>query len=213
MEIILRLIDFILHVDRYVGSLIQSYGVWTYLILFLIILAETGLVITPFLPGDSLIFITGVFAAQGGLNVFLLFFLLSSAAVIGDTLNYWIGSYFGEKVFAKNKLFKREYLERTKEFYKKHGGKAIILARFIPIIRTFAPFVAGIGKMDYLRFLGFNLFGGIVWVAIFVFAGYFFGNISFVKENLALITYIMIFLSIIPVILEFIKDRRKDKKS
>ncbi len=208
MEIILKFFDFILHVDRYIEVILQNYGTLAYIILFLIIFCETGLIITPFLPGDSLIFITGTFAAQGDLDVFLLFFLLSSASILGDTVNYWIGSYFGEKVFSKTIFFKKKYLEKTKDFYDKYGGKTIVLARFVPIVRTFAPFIAGVGKMDYVTFLGYNVFGGMLWVAIFVFGGYYLGSIEFIKENLALVTYIIVIISLIPPFIEYMRNKK-----
>ncbi len=203
------LIDFILHVDKYINVLIQQYGSLTYLILFIIIFLETGLVITPFLPGDSLLFVVGAFAAQGSLDIILLFIILSVAAILGDSLNYSIGNYFGEKVFSRSRFFKKEYLERTKEFYKIHGGKTIIIARFIPIIRTFAPFVAGVGRMHYPKFLAFNITGGLAWIFLFLFTGYFFGTIPLIKENLTLVIIIIIFLSILPPIIEYIRSKRR----
>ena len=203
-------IDFILHIDKYIGSFIANFGVLTYLILFAIIFLETGFVIAPFLPGDSLLFVAGTFAAQGFMNVMLLFVLLCLAAITVDSLNYWIGNYFGERIFSGNFLFKREYLERTKKFYEKHGGKTIIMARFVPIIRTFAPFVAGVGKMNYARFFGFNIIGGIAWVAIFLFSGYFFGAIPFVEKNLTLFIFLIIFISILPPIFEYFRHTKKN---
>ena len=208
MNVVLKLFDFIIHIDKYLGSIIQNYGIFSYLMLFLIIFLETGLVITPFLPGDSLIFVSGTFAAKNLINVYLLFLVLIIAAILGDTVNYWIGNYFGENVFIKSKFFKKEYLDKTKEFYNKYGGKTIIIARFIPIIRTFAPFVAGVGKMEYLKFLSFNVIGGVGWVGIFLFGGYFFGGISFVQENLSTIVLIIIFVSLIPAVFEFVKKRK-----
>jgi len=207
MNIISKLFDFIIHIDKYLGSIIQNYGTFSYLILFLIIFLETGLVITPFLPGDSLIFVAGTLAAKNSINVYLLFLILITAAILGDTFNYWIGNYFGENVFSKSRFFKKEYLDKTKEFYNKYGGKTIILARFIPIIRTFAPFVAGIGKMKYARFLSFNIIGGIGWVGIFLFGGYFFGNLKFVQDNLSLVVLAIILISFIPPIIEVIKRK------
>jgi len=203
------LVDFILHIDTYLIPLVQSYGNLIYLLLFLIIFMETGFVLTPFLPGDSLLFISGTFAAAGLFNVYLLFVLLSLAAILGDTINYWIGNYFGEKVFSK--FIKKEHMERTKTFFHHHGKKTIVLARFIPIIRTFAPFVAGIGKMNYFTFLGYNLFGGLIWVGIFVFSGFFFGNIPLVKTNFATIILLIILLSFIPALWEYYKHKRKNK--
>ena len=208
---IAKIIDVIFHVDKYLNILIQRYGGLVYLLLFIVIFLETGLVLAPFLPGDSLLFVAGTFAAAGSLNVYLLFFLLSLAAIIGDTVNYWMGNYFGEMVFSK--FIKRGYIERTRSFYKRHGKKTIILARFIPIIRTFAPFIAGIGKMHYSTFLSYNIIGGIAWVAIFVFSGYFFGSLPIVKKNLTVIIFIIISTSLIPALVEYVKHRVKNKKA
>jgi len=205
------MIDFVLHIDKYVGALAETFGLFTYAILFLIIFLETGLVITPFLPGDSLLFVLGAFSAQGTFNVLLLFILLVIAAILGDSVNYWIGNYFGEKVFANSRFFRQEHLERTKEFYRKHGGKAIVLGRFAPIIRTFVPFVAGVGKMNYPRFLTYNILGAIVWIALFLFAGYFFGNLPLVEKNLTMIIYIIVVISFIPIILEYVRHKRSKK--
>ncbi len=202
--------EFILHLDVYLATIIQSYGNFVYVLLFFIIFIETGFVLTPFLPGDSLLFISGTFASTGALNVYILFLLLSAAAILGDTVNYWIGSYFGEKVFIR--FVKQEHLEKTKLFFHHHGKKTIVLARFIPIIRTFAPFVAGIGKMSYLTFLSYNVLGGIAWVAIFVFSGFYFGNILFVKNNLTIIILIIIITSFIPAMLEYYKHKRKIRR-
>jgi membrane-associated protein len=209
MELIQTFFDIFMHLDKHLGGVIQAYGVWTYLILFLIIFCETGLVVTPILPGDSLLFAAGAFAAVGALEVKWLFILLSIAAIAGDTLNYWIGSYMGPKVFHKEnvRLLNREYLDRTHRFYEKHGGKTIIIARFMPIIRTFAPFVAGIGTMSYPRFISYNVVGGVVWIASFVFGGYFFGNIPMVKRNFTLVILAIIFLSVLPGIIEFARHR------
>lgn len=204
------LIDFILHLDKHLLVLIQNYGLLVYLFLFLVIFLETGLVITPFLPGDSLLFVAGTFAAAKAFNIFLLFLLLAIAAIIGDTVNYWLGNKFGEKVFSK--FIKQEHLEQTRLFFHKHGKKTIVLARFVPIIRTFAPFVAGIGKMEYKTFLSYNIIGGISWVALFTFAGYFFGNIPIVKNNLNLVIIAIIVLSFIPVIIEYLKQKRNQKE-
>lgn len=215
MNWIFKLIDFILHLDKYINILIQDFGVWTYLILFLIIFCETGLVVTPFLPGDSLLFAAGAFAARGSLDLFWLFVILSLAAVIGDTVNYWIGHFVGPKVFQKEnvRFLKKEYLDRTHQFYEKYGGETIIIARFIPIIRTFAPFVAGIGKMTYWKFISYNIIGGIGWVAIFLFGGYFFGNIPFVKKHFTIIIFAIIIISVIPGVIEFLRMRRQNKKT
>jgi len=204
-----KIVDFILHVDKYISILIENFGAWTYLFLFLIILCETGLVITPFLPGDSLLFVVGAFAAQGSFNIIWMYFILIFAAILGDSLNYWIGHYFGENVFANWKFFKKKHLEKAKKFYEKHGGKTIIYARFIPIIRTFAPFVAGVGKMRYSRFLSFNIIGGIAWVTLFLFAGYFFGSIPIIEKNLTTVIFLIIGLSILPPIYEYINEKRK----
>jgi membrane-associated protein len=213
MEIIYELVDFILHLDVHLNAIIQNFGVWTYLILFMIIFMETGLVVTPFLPGDSLLFAAGSFAALGSLNVFALFLLLTLAAIIGDTLNYWVGHYIGPRAFSGNiRFLKKEYLDRTHEFYEKHGGKTIILARFIPIIRTFAPFVAGIGAMDYPRFFFFNVSGAIIWVSLFIFGGYFFGNLPFVQENFTIVILAIIAISVLPGVVEFLRDRYKTRK-
>ena len=211
MEFIKSVIDFVLHLDVHLSGLIQTYGLWTYLILFAVIFCETGLVVTPFLPGDSLIFAAGTFAARGDLRVVVLFFLLAAAAVIGDTVNYWIGKIIGPKIFQKenSRIFKKQYLDRTHEFYEKYGAETIIIARFVPIVRTFAPFVAGIGRMSYGKFLSYNVIGGIAWVALFTFGGYFFGNIPFVKKNFSLVIIAIILISLVPVLLEFLKHREK----
>jgi membrane-associated protein len=188
-------------------NIIQNYGTWAYSILFLVIFAETGLVITPFLPGDSLLFVAGTFAGLGSLKVFWLFILLSIAAILGDTINYWLGHFIGPKIFNREnvRFLNKKYLEQAHRFYEKHGGKTIIIARFIPIIRTFAPFVAGIGKMTYPRFLTYNIIGGIFWIAIFVFGGYFFGNIPLVKQNFTLVILAIIFISILPGLLHLFR--------
>ena len=210
MELISFIVDFILHLDEHLSTIIQNYGTWTYLLLFLIIFLETGLVVTPFLPGDSLLFAAGTFAALGALNVGVLFLLLSVAAILGDTVNYWIGHYIGPRAFSGNiRFLKKEYLDRTHEFYERHGGKTIILARFIPIIRTFAPFVAGVGAMTYPRFIAYNVIGGVLWVTIFTFGGYYFGNLTFVKENFTLVILAIIFISVLPGVIEFFKERAR----
>ncbi len=203
------LVDFVLHIDKYVGMIFQKFGIFTYVIFFAIIFFETGIVITPFLPGDSLLFVIGAFAAQGYLNIFLLFIILSVAAILGDTLNYWIGNYFGEKIFSKSRFFKQEHMEKAKSFYDKHGKKTIILARFVPIVRTFAPFVAGVGKMKYSTFLLYNIVGGIVWVGLLLFAGYFFGGLAVIEENLTIVIYAIVAISLIPMIIEYIRSRKK----
>jgi membrane-associated protein len=210
MELIQYLVDFVLHLDKHLNEIIQNFGLWTYLILFVIIFLETGLVVTPFLPGDSLLFAAGSFAALGSLNVFVLFVLLSFAAILGDTVNYMIGHYIGPRAFSGNiRFLKVEYLDRTHEFYERHGGKTIILARFIPIIRTFAPFVAGIGAMTYPKFLVYNVVGGVLWVGLFVFGGYYFGNLPIVKENFALVILAIIFISVLPGVIEFFRERAR----
>jgi membrane-associated protein len=208
------LFEFIIHIDVHLSEIIQSYGVWTYLILFLIIFCETGLVVTPILPGDSLLFAAGTFAARGDFNVMWLFIILSIAAVLGDTVNYWIGSFVGPKIFHKEhvRFLNKEYLNRTHQFFEKYGGKTIIIARFVPIIRTFAPFVAGIGSMTYWHFISYNVIGGIVWIAAFVFAGYYFGNITIVKNNFTIVIFAIIIISILPGVIEFIRQHRMNKK-
>lgn len=212
MELLSQFIDLFLHLDKHLSDIIQQYGVWTYAILFLIIFVETGLVVMPFLPGDSLLFAAGAFAAKGDLNLALLMVLLFIAAVIGDTLNYAIGNFIGPKVFSRDYRFiKRKHLEKTHEFYEKHGGKTIIIARFIPIIRTFAPFVAGVGSMTYRRFIVYNLIGGFVWVVAFLTLGYFFGNLPIVKKNFTLVIFAIIFISILPPFIEAFREWRKGK--
>jgi membrane-associated protein len=211
MEIIKEIIDFILHLDKHLSEIIQNYGTWTYAILFLIIFVETGVVVLPFLPGDSLLFAAGSLAALPGspLNVWVMMGLLIVAAILGDTLNYHIGDYLGPRVFRENSRFlKREHLIRTQEFYEKHGAKTIILARFIPIIRTFAPFVAGVGTMSYSKFLSYNVVGALLWVILLTGAGYFFGTIPIVQKNFSLVVLAIIGLSVLPVVFEFIKSRR-----
>ncbi len=210
MVFVTALIDFIVHIDAHVASIIQQFGIFVYLVVFLIILGETGLVIAPILPGDSLLFVLGTFAAQGVLNIGFLFVLLSLAAIVGDSLNYWVGSFFGERVFTKSRFVKQEHIERTKEFYRKHGGKTIIIARFMPIVRTFAPFVAGVGKMEYSRFFTYNVIGGIAWVSLFLFGGYFFGGIPFVQKNLSLFIILIVVTSFIPVFFEYLKKKLKN---
>ena len=208
MELIKELLDFVLHIDTHLNNIILQYGTLTYLVLFLVIFAETGLVFTPFLPGDSLIFAAGTFAAKGSFNIHILFLILAAAAILGDTVNYWIGHYFGLKIFERDsRVLKKEYLERTHRFYEKYGGKTIIFARFVPIVRTFAPFVAGVGSMTYAKFLTFNIVGGAVWCALFVYGGYYFGNLAFVKNNFSLVIILIIFVSIIPGIVEYLRHR------
>lgn len=207
MEILVKVINMFLHLDKHLNIVIQNYGVWTYLIIFLIIFCETGLVITPLLPGDSLLFAAGSFAGMGMLDVRLLFLILSVAAILGDSVNYYIGRYMGPKVFQKgnSRIFKKEYLDKTHKFYEKYGGKTIILARFIPIVRTFAPFVAGVGNMSYGRFAVYNITGGIVWVGLFVFGGYYFGGLQIVRQNFTIVILAIIFISIIPGIVSLFR--------
>ncbi|TLN23490.1 DedA family protein [bacterium] len=216
MDLIKLGIDFILHMDHYLTQIINSVGGWTYLVLFVVIFIETGLVVTPFLPGDSLLFAAGALSALPGsiLHVPWMYLLLAAAAVLGDTANYWIGHFLGTKVFTPtSRVFKKEYLDRTQAFYDKHGGKTIFLARFIPIIRTFAPFVAGVGKMTYGHFITYNIVGGIVWTALFIFGGFFFGNLPFVQEHFSLIVIAIIFISLLPAVYEVIKARGEKKKA
>lgn len=208
MEIVKTIIDFVLHIDKNLVILAAQYGGWIYGILFVVIFAETGLVVTPFLPGDSLLFAAGALAAMGSLNIGYLWLILALAAFLGDTVNYWIGHYIGPRAFSMNSgLLKKEYLDKAQAFYDKHGGKAIILARFVPIVRTFAPFVAGVGKMHYGKFLSYNLVGGLVWVSLFLGTGYFFGNIPFVKENFELVAVGIILVSVVPIGLEMVKKK------
>jgi membrane-associated protein len=210
MDLLLTFIDIFIHLDRHLIWLIQQYGAWVYLIVFLVVFCETGLVVTPLLPGDSLLFGLGALAAIGDLNVAWLFILLSIAAIAGDTVNYFIGQYVGPKVFHQetSRFFKREYLERTHQFYEKYGGKTIVIARFMPIIRTFAPFVAGIGSMTYAKFIIYNVLGGITWVAVFIFGGYYFGNLPVVKNNFTLVIMAIIIISVMPGVIEYFRQRR-----
>jgi len=209
MEFLQYLIDLFLHLDKHLSEIINQYGTLTYAILFLVIFAETGFVFTPFLPGDSLLFAAGTFAASGSFNVHILFVILASAAFIGDNVNYWVGRKLGSKLFERNNRFlKKEYLDKTHKFYEKHGGKTIILARFFPIIRTFSPFVAGLGSMRYSRFLINDIAGAIIWVSIFVYTGFFFGNIPIIKNNFSIVIVAIILISVLPAIIEFIKHRK-----
>lgn len=211
MEIISYFIDFILHIDAHLGEIISKYGTETYLILFVIIFCETGLVVTPFLPGDSLIFAGATFATIGSLNVFVLFLIVLIAAVLGDTVNYHIGKYFSNKLYKldNNRFIKKAYIDKTQSFFEKHGGKSIVLARFVPIVRTFAPFVAGIGTMSYKHFLAYNFLGAFLWVSLFTIAGYFFGNIPFVKDNFSVIIIAIIFISVLPPFIIYLKNKFK----
>lgn len=205
------IVNFILHTDQYLAVIIDAFGAWTYVILFFIVFAETGLVITPVLPGDSLLFATGALAGGGFLDILTSYLVLLGAAILGDTVNYWIGYRIGPKIFSKkdSRLFNKTYLEKTRSFYEKHGGKTIILARFMPIIRTFAPFVAGIGKMHYASFLMYNVIGAFIWVTLFTMAGYFFGGMPFIKQNFEIVIIAIIFLSLMPMIIEYIKHKRE----
>jgi membrane-associated protein len=210
VDLLRSIIDYFLHLDQHLSQVISQYGGWTHLILFLIVFCETGLVITPFLPGDSLLFAAGTFAALGALDVRLIVLLLIVAAILGDTVNYWIGAYIGPRAFSGNVRFlRKEYLDRTHAFYEKHGGKTIILARFVPIIRTFAPFVAGVGAMSYPKFITYNVVGAVLWVGLFVLGGYFFGNIRMVRENFTLVILAIIALSVLPIALEALRARRR----
>lgn len=202
------LIDFILHLDRHLGELISQYGTGTYVILALIVFAETGLVVMPLLPGDSLLFAAGAFAGLGSLDPWVLFVLLTVMAIVGDTVNYWVGSWVGPRAFSGDiRWLKRSYLDRTHAFFERHGGKTIILARFVPIVRTFAPFVAGVGQMTYSRFLAYNVIGAVAWVGLFVWAGYFFGNLPVVRQNFTLVIGAIIVLSVLPMVIEFLRAR------
>lgn len=217
MEFFHFIIDFILHIDAHMAEFVSLYGIWIYVILFIIIFCETGLVITPFLPGDSLLFVAGALAAVPGnpMNIHLIVISLIMAAILGDASNYVIGRLFGEKLFSNpnSKIFKKSYLEKTHKFYERHGGKTIILARFVPIVRTFAPFVAGMGHMSYRHFAAFNIVGGIIWVVLFSYAGYFFGGMEFVQKNLKLLIVFIIFISILPGIIEIIRNKYFVKES
>lgn len=210
----MEIIDFILHFDEHLEVIIQNYGTWTYLILFAIVFAETGLVVTPFLPGDSLIFVAGTFAARGAMDISFLTLILMIAAIVGDTVNYSIGHYLGRRAFRENKKFliKKEYLQKTEKFYEKYGKKTIIIARFVPIIRTFAPFVAGTANMDYKTFLSYNVIGGVIWVCLFSLAGYFFGTLPWVERNFSAVIMGVIVLSFLPPIYEYLKEKRKSRR-
>jgi membrane-associated protein len=203
-------IDFILHLDTHLSAIIQTFGAWTYVILFLIIFAETGLVAAPFLPGDSLLFAVGTFAALGSINIWLVYVILLIAAILGDSLNYSIGKFIGPKVFKKkdSKIFKKAYIDKTEKFYEKYGPKAIVIARFVPIVRTFAPFIAGVGKMEYSKFLFYNVFGGFIWVTLLLFLGFFFGNIPIIRENFEVAIFVIIILSFLPMIYEYWKHKK-----
>ena len=215
MELLHWFVDFFLHLDRHLAEVIQAYGTWTYALLFAIVFLETGLVVTPLLPGDSLLFAAGSFAALGALDPWLLFLLLSAAAILGDTVNYGIGHYLGPKVFhfPRSRFFNPDHLRQTHEFYEKYGGKTIIIARFVPIVRTFAPFVAGIGAMSYARFIAYNVIGGLLWVALCLGAGYFFGNLAFVKQNFSVVILAIVFISVLPAVIEVLKQRAQARRA
>ncbi len=213
MSLIHAFVDFILHLDAHLVAITTQYGPLTYLILFLIIFAETGLVITPFLPGDSLLFAAGAIAALGSLNIVVLILVLIAAAILGDTVNYWIGHFFGQKLVDNPHIpINQKHIDQTQAFYNKHGGKAIVLARFVPIVRTFAPFVAGIGRMDYRQFILYNVIGGVIWAGLLTFAGYFFGNIPMVKENFEIVVIAIVAISVLPMIYEVAKEKLSKKK-
>jgi membrane-associated protein len=213
MEIIKYLIDFILHLDKHLPELVLQYHTWTYLILFLIVFCETGLVITPFLPGDSLLFAAGTLAGSGKLDLVVLMLVLYAAAFIGDNTNYFIGRWVGPAVFEKNfRLLKKEYLLKTQSFYDKHGGKTLIIARFMPILRTFAPFVAGVGNMVYKRFLGFSLLGNFLWIVLFITAGFYFGKLEFIQKHFSLVTLAIISISLLPVLIGIVNHKLKTNK-
>ena len=216
MDIIIYLIDFFIHLDKYLPLIVQSFGIWAYVLVFIVIFCETGLVVTPILPGDSLLFALGAIASQGALNIEALCVLLCVAAILGDTVNYAIGHFIGPKVFhyEDSRFFKKEYLLKTHRFYEKHGGKTIVIARFMPIIRTFAPFVAGVGAMSYPKFILYNISGGIAWVCIFLLGGYFFGNIPAVKNNFTVVIIAIVIVSVMPGFIEYWRQKRynSDKK-
>jgi membrane-associated protein len=213
MGFVAQMIDLVLHVDKYLDLIIQQYGLLTYVLLFVVVFCETGLVVTPFLPGDSLLFAVGAFAARGSLDVVVALVVLAVAAILGDTVNYWIGAVVGPKVFHKEnvRFLNRRHLERTHEFYERYGGKTIVIARFVPIVRTFAPFVAGIGKMTYGRFLSYNIFGGLLWVLLFVLGGFYFGNIGIVRRNFSLVIIAIVLISILPGVIEALRQRARSR--
>ena len=213
VEILLNIFNFFMHIDHHLAEVIADYGVWVYLILFVIIFCETGLVVTPFLPGDSLLFATGALAAASGLHIGLLWIVLASAAILGNSANYGIGTMLASKILGGEGVpfIKKEYIERTQAFYEKYGGKTLILTRFMPILRTFAPFMAGVGKMNYLRFQSYNIAGGVLWITLFVLGGYFFGNIPAIKKNFSMVILIIIVVSLLPAVIEFWKHRSAKK--
>ena len=214
MELIQQFFDLVLHVDRHLNDLIQAFGPWIYALMFLVIFCETGLVVTPILPGDSLLFALGLFAARGALDVTLLLVLLTVAAILGDSLNYWIGSLVGPRIFRgeTNRFINKAHLDRTHEFYEKYGGKTIILARFVPIVRTFAPFVAGMGRMTYRRFMAYNVVGGAVWIGVFIMLGYLFGDLPIVKRYFTLCLLGIVVISVLPAVFEIARERIKIRR-
>jgi membrane-associated protein len=211
MELLKQIIEIVLHLDKSLGDVIAQYGVWTNLILFAIIFCETGLVVTPFLPGDSLLFVAGTFAARGSLNLWGVLMLLSLAAVLGDAVNYSIGYFFGPRLCGGGRFIKKEYLDRTHRFYEKYGKMTIILARFVPIVRTFAPFLAGVGSMRYVEFAAYNIIGGVLWVGSLTLLGYFFGNMEIVKNNFSMVIMAIIVISVMPMVIEFWRHRKDAK--
>lgn len=215
MELIKTFVDFFIHLDRHLAEIIQDYGAHTYTLIFIVLFLETGVVVTPILPGDSLLFAAGSFAGLGALSLWPLYFLCCAAAILGDTVNYAIGAYLGPKVFhyPRSRFFNPDHLRKTHEFYEKYGGKTIIIARFIPIIRTFAPFVAGVGKMSYGHFLTYNVAGAVLWVSICVFAGYFFGNLAFVRKNFSLVILAIVVISVMPAVVEYLKHRAEKQRA
>jgi membrane-associated protein len=214
VDLLTRAVDVFLHLDKNLAIVISQYGTLTYVLVFLIIFMETGFVVTPFLPGDTLLFAAGALSATTILNIYAIYFLLLAAAILGDTVNYWAGHFLGPKIYEKeSKLIKRQHLIQAQKFYEKYGGRAIVLARFIPIVRTFAPFVAGIAKMSYWHFIFYNVLGALLWVSLFVWGGYFFGNLPFIKENFHYAVVAIIILSLVPIFLEWSKTRKLEKPS
>ena len=210
MEILAQLWDLVVHLDKHLAVLLAQYGTWIYALLFIIVFCETGLVVTPFLPGDSLLFVSGALWAAAGMEAHWLAVTLVSAALLGDNVNYWVGRYFGPRVFRweNSPIFNKKALDYTREFYKRHGGKTIIIARFVPLVRTFAPFVAGIGHMPYPRYIAFSIFGALLWVLSLVYLGYFFGNLPIVKQNLTVVIFLIIGISLMPIALQWLRHRR-----
>lgn len=212
MDVLKHLIDLFLHLDVHLEAVLRTYGTWTYLLLFAIVFCETGLVVTPILPGDSLLFAAGTFAAKDLLSLGWVMLVLFVAAVLGDTANYWIGHFLGPRLLTMRRIVRPEHLERTHEFYERYGGKTIIIARFVPIVRTFAPFVAGLGRMSYWRFMSYNLVGGALWVAICTLAGYRFGQFEIVQKNFSLVVLAIIAVSLLPAVVEFWRERRRSRR-